>query len=454
MSIGLRHNVRGARTTVVGAARSGLAAARLLHTHGADVFVTDSSALPSEVRSELDELGIDYEFGGHTATGFDADFLVTSPGVPPTTVMLAGARARDIPVYSEIEVASWFCPAPIIGITGSNGKTTTTSLTGHVLSRSGRRTWVAGNIGLPFAAIADRVEPEDVVVLEVSSFQLEYTATFRPNISVLLNITPDHLDRYDGSMAKYADAKCRICAYQVAGDTLIYNLDDPRLADLAYRTPALDRLGFSLESRSGAAYVQNDTIHLRLNGKHEPLMQTEQLALRGRHNLYNSLAAAVAARVMEVRSDVVRESLATFEGVPHRLEEIREVHGVRYINDSKATNVNAVWYALESMRDPVVLLAGGRDKGNDYEPLRPLVAEKVKTLISFGEAAPAISEAFGHSVHKSLRARDLQEAVELAAEEALDGEIVLLSPACASFDQFDNYEQRGNAFKRLVNSLK
>ncbi len=453
MSLGPRHSVRGSKATVVGAARSGLAAARLLNTYGSRVFVTESGRISAEDENALRDLGVSYEFGGHTATGLDADFIVTSPGVPPTADLLVKALSASIPIYSEIEVASWFCTAPVIGITGSNGKTTTTSLTGHVLSQSGRKTWVAGNIGLPFAAIVDRVAPEDVVVLEVSSFQLEHTATFRPRVSILLNITPDHLDRYGGSMARYAEAKFRLCAYQGHGDTLIYNLDDPLLEDLAYRTPDLERLGISLTNPSGAAYVRNDTIHLCLDGKDEPLMETEQLALRGKHNLYNSLAAAVAARVMEVRSDVVRESLATFEGVPHRLEPVREAHGVRYINDSKATNVNAVWYALESMRDPVILLAGGRDKGNDYEPLRPLVAQKVKTLVCFGEAGGMISEALGDSAGRTLRARDLEEAVELANEEAAEGDIVLLSPACASFDQFDNYEQRGNAFKRLVSNL-
>lgn len=453
MSLGPQHSVRGSRATVVGAARSGMAAARLLNAYGSRVFVTEAGRMSAEDENELRELGVSYEFGGHTATGLNADFLVTSPGVPPSASLLVQARKNETPVYSEIEVASWFCTAPVIGITGSNGKTTTTSLTGHVLSRSGRKTWVAGNIGLPFASIVDKVSADDVVVLEVSSFQLENTATFRPRISVMLNITPDHLDRYDGSMSRYAEAKYRLCAYQGQGDTLIYNLDDPLLEDLAYRTPDLDRLGISLEKSTAAAYVRNDTIHLRLDGKDEPLMETEQLALRGKHNLYNSLAAAVAARVMEVRSDVVRESLATFEGVPHRLEPVREVHGVRYINDSKATNVNAVWYALESMRDPVILLAGGRDKGNDYEPLRPLISQKVKTLVCFGEAAGVISEAVGDSAGRNLRARDLQEALELASEEAQSGDIVLLSPACASFDQFDNYEQRGNAFKRLVSNL-
>ncbi|NNE68731.1 MAG: UDP-N-acetylmuramoyl-L-alanine--D-glutamate ligase [Rhodothermales bacterium] len=453
MSLGPRHSVRGSRATIVGAARSGMAAARLLNAYGSRVFVTESGRMSAEDENELRDLGVAYEFGGHTSTGLDADFLVTSPGVPPGASLLVQARENETPVYSEIEVASWFCTAPVIGITGSNGKTTTTSLTGHVLSQSGRKTWVAGNIGLPFAAIVDRVSAEDVVVLEVSSFQLEHTATFRPRISILLNITPDHLDRYGGSMSRYAAAKYRLCAYQGQGDTLIYNLDDPLLEDLAYRTPELDRLGISLEKTTAAGYVRDDTIHLCLDGKDEPLMETEQLALRGKHNLYNSLAAAVAARVMEVRSDVVRESLATFEGVPHRLEPVREVQGVRYINDSKATNVNAVWYALESMRDPVILLAGGRDKGNDYGPLRPLVSQKVKSLVCFGEAAGVIAEAVGDAAGRSLRARDLEEALELASAEAQSGDVVLLSPACASFDQFDNYEQRGNAFKRLVNNL-
>jgi UDP-N-acetylmuramoylalanine--D-glutamate ligase len=447
------HNVRGARVTVVGAARSGMAAAELLLESGARVFVTDSGPASQSAVESLERSGLPYEFGGHTDTGLDADFVVTSPGVPPGSHVIAGARERSIPVHSELELASWFCTAPIIGITGSNGKTTTTSLAGHIFESSGRRTWVAGNIGLPFSAIAKRTGPGDIVVLEISSFQLEYTSTFRPRVAVLLNITPDHLDRYEGDVEQYAAAKFRISASQAAGDTMVFNLDDPRLRAFARQTPGVERLGFSLDSQEAAAFVKDKTIHLRLHGQDEPLMQTEQLALKGRHNLYNSLAAAVAARVMEVRNDVVRESLATFEGVPHRLEEIREVRGVRFVNDSKATNINAVWYALESMQESVILLAGGRDKGNDYGPLRPLITQKVKTLVTFGEAASQIAEALGDAAPRCLRARDLEEAVQMAAGDAVPGDVVLLSPACASFDQFDNYEQRGNAFKRLVSNI-
>ncbi|WP_456425878.1 UDP-N-acetylmuramoyl-L-alanine--D-glutamate ligase [Rhodocaloribacter sp.] len=449
--------VQGKAVTVVGGGRSGLSVARLLAQAGAAVFLTERDEATSGLREALDAAGVRYEFGGHTPRALDADFFVVSPGVPSTVNLVRQAQSMRTPVYSEIETASWFCRAPIVAITGSNGKTTTTSLIAHVFRRSGRPTIVAGNIGYPFSDYVRDASPEAVVVLEVSSFQLDHVDTFRPRVAVLLNITPDHLDRYDNDFEAYARSKFRILENLGAGDTLVYNEDDDVIREYVreergkrpFRT-----LGFSIERVCEAgAFVRDGALVLRINQHEEVLMQAEQLALRGRHNLYNSLAAAVAARVMEVRNDVVRESLASFEGVPHRLEFVREIEGVRYVNDSKATNVNSVWYALETFEEPIVLIAGGRDKGNDYTSLKPLVRRKVRALIAIGESAEKVLGELGPYAGASASARSMEEAIRRAQEYAKSGDVVLLSPACASFDMFENYEDRGDTFKRLVASL-
>jgi UDP-N-acetylmuramoylalanine--D-glutamate ligase len=377
--------------------------------------------------------------------------------VPSNVNIVQQAMQLGLKVYSEIEVASWFCKAPMVAITGSNGKTTTTSLVGHIFRKAGRNTIVAGNIGYPFADYVDDLTPEDVVVLEVSSFQLDHIDTFRPQVSVLLNITPDHLDRYDYDFNKYAQSKFRVFENQRDDDVLVYNHDDQLVRDyVTYVTGrrTLRALGISQqEELAEGGFLRDDTLVLRLNQQEELLMQADKLALRGRHNLYNSLAAAVAARVMEVRSDVVRESLTSFEGVPHRLELVREVDGVRYVNDSRATNVNAVWYALESFNERIVLIAGGRDKGNDYASLKPLVRRKVRAVVALGESADKVMKELGSIAEHQVEAASMEDAIRSAHLLAEPGDVVLLSPACASFDMFENYEDRGDTFKRLVRSL-
>lgn len=453
----------GRRVTVVGGARSGRAAARLLVKRGARVFLSDAGPLQAGIRNELNALGVAIEDRGHTDRALEADLIVTSPGVPDTARPLQEAMARGIPIVSEIEMASWFCPARMIAITGTNGKTTTTELIGHILRESGAPTIVCGNVGTPFSDCIEQATPDHFVVLEVSSFQLDHVHTFRPEVSVVLNITPDHLDRYDQNMDRYAAAKLRICARQNGPDAFIYTIDDERLAGFVRSRktdegPRLLGLTLSDDSEShiqsdAAGYLKDGYLTLRLDNKEETLMQPNDLALRGRHNVYNSLAAAVAARVVEVRSDVMRESLRTFEGVPHRLEHVREVDGVRYVNDSKATNVNAVWYALESYSEPVVLIAGGRDKGNDYEKLIPLIQNRVRALITIGEAAEAIHRQLGPHVQDAVVADTLADAVHLGHLLAQRGDVVLLSPACSSFDMFDSYEDRGERFKQLVSNL-
>jgi len=451
-------DVRGKHISVIGAARSGLAVARLLTRHGAHVLVSDHKPDQGGLQKTLMEEGIESEFGGHTQRVDHADFLVLSPGVPDSAPPVAEAIRTGTPVHSEIEVASWFCKGPVIGITGSNGKTTTTALTGHIFKTANRKHVVGGNIGRPFSDFADTMDADETAILELSSFQLDHIDSFKPSVSVLLNITPDHLDRYGYRFEDYARSKCRVFENQSAGNWIIYNEDDIVVRDaVAAKSSSTGAraLGISLLSEPpGGAFIRDGRIIFRIHNQEEPLMNVRQVALRGQHNLYNSLAAAVSARITDIRSDVIRESLMSFEGVPHRLEFVREMNGVRYYNDSKATNVNAVWYALESFHEPIVLIAGGRDKGNDYSSLKALVRDKVRLLIGLGEeSGRKVLADLGDQAAESQFAADMEEAVEIAGREARRGEVVLLSPACASFDQFMNYEDRGNVFRALVERL-
>ena len=458
--------IKGSRITVVGAARSGLAAAKLLARRGALVFLTERDPLDVAISEDLSTKGIRYEFGGHTSRALNADFLVLSPGVPTSSDLVQDALGRGIPVYSEIEVASWLCKGPIIAVTGSNGKTTTSSLIAHLFRTANRDFVVAGNIGSAFSGYIDEIGDDTVVVLEVSSFQLDHIATFRPKVSVLLNISPDHLDRYENNFDLYARSKFRVFENQQPTDWLVYNHDDEIVRD--FLEPWCAERGItpwpiSIERQlERGAFVRDGRLVLALPDTLNPqstviyeeeLMPSEDLALPGRHNLYNSLAAAIAARAMEIRSDVVRESLSSFEGVPNRLETVRTVHDVTYVNDSKATNVNAVWYALESFSQPIVLIAGGRDKGNDYSSLKPLVSEKVKGIVGLGESGDKVIAELGSFVEQTARAQTMEEAIQFAGLMAEPGDVVLLSPACSSFDMYENFERRGEDFKHLVRSL-
>ena len=458
--------IKGSRITVVGAARSGLAAAKLLARRGALVFLTERDPLDVAISEDLSTKGIRYEFGGHTSRALNADFPVLSPGVPTSSDLVQDALVRGIPVYSEIEVASWLCKGPIIAVTGSNGKTTTTSLIAHVFRTANHDFVVAGNIGSAFSGYLDEIGDDTVVVLEVSSFQLDHIATFRPRVSVLLNISPDHLDRYENNFDLYARSKFRVFENQQPTDWLVYNHDDEIVRD--FLEPWCAERGItpwpiSIERQlERGAFVRDGRLVLALPDTLNPqstviyeeeLMPSEDLALPGRHNLYNSLAAAIAARAMEIRSDVVRESLSSFEGVPNRLETVRTVHDVTYVNDSKATNVNAVWYALESFSQPIVLIAGGRDKGNDYSSLKPLVSEKVKGIVGLGESGDKVIAELGSFVEQTARAQTMEEAIQFAGLMAEPGDVVLLSPACSSFDMYENFERRGEDFKHLVRSL-
>ena len=437
-------DLRDRRVTVVGGACSGLAVARLLMRAGAVVFLTERGTLPEGIRNGLVEAGAAYEHEGHTARALDTDFLVVSPGVPSTANLVRHALRLG--------------RGPIVAVTGSNGKTTTTTMLARVYREAGRPHIVAGNIGFAFSDYVADATAETTALLEVSSFQLDHIDTFRPRVSLLLNITPDHLDRYNNNFNEYAQSKFRIFENQAEGDVLVYGYDDPFIRDYVEwrtRNQGLRVLPFSTRTELEAgAFVRDGRLILRLNQQEDALMYAHELALPGAHNLANALAVSVAARVDEIRSDVVRKSLMRFEGVAHRMEFVREIDGVRYINDSKATNVNAVWYALDSFREPIILIAGGRDKGNDYAGLRGLVRERVKAVIGIGESAEKVVRELGRDAPDRRRAHSMEEAIAQAHGIAEAGDVVLLSPACASFDMFENFEDRGDTFKRLVHSLR
>jgi UDP-N-acetylmuramoylalanine--D-glutamate ligase len=442
-----RNEVAGKKISIIGAARSGVAVAQLLKSRGADVFVSDNSNAEkiSTRTSVLESQGILFETGRHSERVYDAELVVLSPGVPSTSPAVLEARRRNLRVISELEAASWFCPSPIVAITGSNGKTTTTTLIGRMLHDAKKKHIVAGNIGTAFSSI----------VQEVSSFQLDYIESFHPHISILLNITADHLDRYEGSMEKYAASKCRIFEHQTMDDYLIYNFDDQettkRVQQLAGRHVTTLPFGFNRQFKQGA-FVENRKLVTVIDGEPSTVVDTDAISIRGTHNLYNSMAAALAGRLLDIRTASLRATLKNFKGVEHRLEFVREVKGVKYINDSKATNVDSVWYALQAYNEPIVLLLGGRDKGNDYSRLFEPVQNHVKSIVAIGESADKVHAAFIGKT-KVVKAGNMNNAVNLAQASAVAGDIVLLSPACASFDWFENYEQRGKVFKELVNAL-
>jgi len=349
-------------------------------------------------------------------------------------------------------LASWFCRSPIVAVTGSNGKTTTTTLIGRILGDAKKNHVVAGNIGTAFSTVVRDLAETDIAVLEVSSFQLDHCETFRPKISVILNITPDHMDRYDNSMAKYAASKAKIFMNQTSDDYVLFDADD-EWTSKAVQTAKCRKIPFSTQRKlSEGAFVENGNLTTLLGGKRNEAIRTDEVSIKGIHNLYNSMAATLTGQVMGVEVASIRATLRNFKGVEHRLEVVREVNGVRYINDSKATNVDSVWYALQAFEEPIVLLLGGRDKGNDYSRLADLVRKHVKAIVAIGESADKVDKAFSGIVQLK-RASSMDEAVATAKNLARPGDIVLLSPACASFDWFENYEHRGKVFKQLVNKL-
>ncbi len=445
--------IESAKVSILGAARSGIAAARLLKSQGASVFVSDNKPQSAATKQTetLESLGIAYEFNAHSDRVFDADFIVISPGVPSNSNVVMHAKKVGLNVYSEVEVASWFCRAPIAAITGSNGKTTTTSLLGKIFQNLGRKTFVTGNIGFPISDYVLDADENSIVVAEVSSFQLDHIDTFKPEVAVLLNITPDHLDRYADYQA-YVRSKFRIFMNQSSDDCAVFNHDDEAVNDHCSKlNTAL--LPFSVNDRlSFGAYAEDGKVYLVSDGKSEFLIDVKEIRIPGVHNLYNSLASSLAAWRLGASPTVIAGTLREFPGVEHRLEPVRELSGVRFVNDSKATNVDAVWYALGSFANPIVLIAGGKDKGNDYAPLFELVHEKVRTMVLIGQAAPKMLREFSDKT-RCIMATSMEDAVSKANKEARPGDVVLLSPACASFDMFQDYEHRGREFKRLVMAL-
>lgn len=438
---------------VIGAARSGIAVARLLRTHKMPVFVSDAKPTKTmkAAADALMEMGATFEFGRHTAKVQDNDVVVLSPGVPSDLPVVRLAKQRNMTVLSEIEIAYQYCPCDVIAITGTNGKTTTTALTAAICEYAGRKTFAAGNIGLAFSEIVDQADANSIVVLEVSSFQLDHIDEFRPKVSVLLNITPDHLDRYD-SYEEYVQAKFRIAENQLGRDVFVYNHDDPAVRAFA-DTLTIKATPFSCNDKvHGGACCEEGMILMAVGRRMEPLMPIAELGLRGKHNVYNSMAAALAAKAMDIPTEAIKETLRTFKGVEHRIEFVRTLDGVGYYNDSKATNVDSVKIALESFTEPVILIAGGRDKGASYKPLFDLVKNGVKALVLIGEATEKIEKELG-SATKCIKAGSMAEAVHKAKAKAAEGDVVLLSPACASYDMFDNFEHRGRVFKECVNAL-
>jgi UDP-N-acetylmuramoylalanine--D-glutamate ligase len=381
--------------------------------------------------------------------------MVISPGVPSNAPAVVEAQKRGINVVSEMELASWFCKAPILAVTGSNGKTTTTTLLGRIFEHAKRKCVVAGNIGTAFSSIVLGLDQEGVAIVEVSSFQLDHIQSFHPKTAVILNITPDHLDRYSKSFENYTASKCRVFENQTTEDFLVYSFDDP-VTSLEVRKHASEHvrvLPFTAKARlDDGAYIDKGRMVISESGRLEEIVDVKDISIKGLHNLYNSMAAALAARIMGVATEPIRETLKTFEGVEHRLEFVRELNGVKYVNDSKATNVDSVWYALQSFDEPLIVLMGGRDKGNDYSRLNDLVREHVKAIVAIGESAGKVTEAF-QNITTVEQAESMDAAVRKASELAARGDVVLLSPAGTSFDWFENFEHRGRVFKEIVRKL-
>jgi UDP-N-acetylmuramoylalanine--D-glutamate ligase len=443
------------RIVILGGGESGYGAAILAQKQGYDVFLSDKGLLKDKYKTLLMEKNIPFEEAQHTESLIlNADEIIKSPGIPDKAQLIQTLIAQGTPILSEIEFAGRYTHAKKICITGSNGKTTTTLLTYHILKSAGLNVGLAGNVGKSFALqVAEN--NFDFYVLEISSFQLDNMYDFKADIAILTNITPDHLDRYNYDFQQYVNSKFRIIQNQTSEDAFIYSLDDPAtMKELANRTIVAKQYPFTITEKQlpQGAFTHQDSFTLLINNN--PLiMKITELALQGKHNLSNSMAAGMASRILDLRKEIVRESLENFENIEHRLEFVARVHGITFINDSKATNVNSAWYALESMDKPVIWVAGGTDKGNDYNELMDLVKMKVKAIICLTKDSSKIRAAFSGVVDTIIDTDSAEQAVRVAYDLGKDGDAVLLSPACASFDLFENYEDRGRQFKAAVKSL-
>lgn len=442
------------RLVILGGGESGVGTAILGIKQGYDVFVSDFGKIKNHYKEVLIINGINWEEEQHSeALIFNADVVMKSPGISDLSPIIQKIKSKNIQVISEIEFAAQYTDAVIIGITGSNGKTTTTMLTYHLLKKGGLNVGMGGNIGKSFAwQVAE--DKFDCYVLELSSFQLDGTINFRPHIAIITNLSPDHLDRYEYLYENYVNSKFRITMNQTEEDYLIYDADDLEIKAWLEKNKVKSKLiPFSLtQTLSEGVYIKDTKMELRIN--HEELsMETECIALEGKHNLKNAMAATSVAQLMKIRKSTIRESLSNFQGVEHRLEKVLKIQGVQYINDSKATNVNASFFALDSMNSPTVWIVGGVDKGNDYTELLPFVNEKVKAIICLGVDNRKIIDAFGNIVDVMIEVTSMQEAVTMAQRLTESGDTVLLSPACASYDLFESFEDRGRQFKNAVQNL-
>jgi len=442
------------RLVILGGGESGVGTAILGKKKGYDVFVSDFGKIKGSYKEVLIINGIAWEEEKHTEDLiFNADLVMKSPGISDKSNIVKQLRNRGISVISEIEFAAPFTKAVTIGITGSNGKTTTTMLTYHLLKAAGLNVGIAGNIGKSFAwQVADN--DYDFYVIELSSFQLDGILNYKPHIAIITNISPDHLDRYDYKYQNYIDSKFRITMNQTEEDFLIYDSNDEAILEWLSRNKVKAQLiPFSLTDEfNQGAYIKNNKMEVKIN-QEEFTMDTEYIALEGKHNLKNAMAATSVARILQIRKETIRESLSNFQGVEHRLEKVLKIQNVQYINDSKATNVNSVFFALDSMNTPTVWIVGGVDKGNDYHELMSLVREKVKAIICLGVDNKKIIDAFGNVVDIMVEVDNMNEAVRMAQRLSEKGDTVLLSPACASFDLFESYEDRGRQFKQAVKNL-
>lgn len=450
--------IKNTSFAVLGAGRSGTAITKLLLKNGAkEILLTDEKELNNSL-IEIETSNIKTEFGGFTNSILNYDVIIKSPGIPPANEIIAKAKVNNNRIYSEVEAASWFCPAPIIGITGTNGKTTTTVLIGEIFKNAGYKTFVCGNVGKAFSEIVSYVTKDSIVVLELSSFQLEDIDELNPNVSIFLNITPDHID-WHGSFENYLNAKLKISKNHSKNDLLVYNYDDEVLKKelTGYRkniAPISINENLYDSDYNAGAYMKDGMLYYfnKENNQFDDVVKRKDVYLKGNHNVYNALASIVAAKKFGISCDEIEKTLMEFKGVEHRIEFVREINGVSYYNDSKATNIDALIVALQSFEKNIVLILGGKDVNNDYNVVKDLINERVKEIIAVGSSKEKINNFFS-SFKKVYKAESYEDAVNYAYKESIEGDTVLLSPACKSFDMFNNFEERGEKFKELVNKL-
>jgi UDP-N-acetylmuramoylalanine--D-glutamate ligase len=451
-----KNYVKGKKVSILGGGLSGISVSLLLHNRGANVFLSEIENTKEKLNEfkVFQEKNIDYELGKHSPEKIlNADMIIISPGLSSDIPIVKEAIKQNIPIYSEIEVASWFCDSPIVAVTGTNGKSTTVSLLGEMFSRQGIDNVVAGNIGKPFSNVADETKKEEIVILEISSFQLERICHFHPKVSILLNVTFDHMDRYR-NFDEYVKTKINITKNQTKNDFYIFNIDDEYIEKFS-KNLDVSLIPISIKEKfETGIYVENSKIIFSKNDLKEEIINIDEMSLKGEHNIYNCMAVIGAVKIFSVKNEKISETLKSFKGLEHRFEFVDSINGVNFINDSKATNVDSVYYALKSLKNNVILLAGGRDKKGDLSPLNQLIKEKVKTLVLLGEAALRMQKEWNHLPPTIIMANSFYDAFNKAWSSAEKGDCILLSPACASFDMFKNFEERGECFKELVRKLK